>query len=195
MPETNNVEQVTAGKPKIGGAVFEAPLETTLPTSAATELNSAFKGVGYISEDGVTHTASPETTKVKAWGGDTVLAEQTGKTDQYKMKFVQGLNEEVLKAVNGEENVTGTLEAGLTVKGNNKEVEARSWVIDQVLRGNVLFRTVIPNGKITEIGDTVYRDNEPIGYEVTIDALPDAAGNTHYEYYKNGPTGATGETA
>lgn len=195
MSDTNKVEQVTAGKPKVGGAVFEAPINTDLPTSATVALNTAFKGAGYISEDGVTHTSSPETVKVKAWGGDTVLAEQTGKDDQYKMKFIQGMNIDVLKSIYGDDNVSGDLENGLTVLGNSKEVEARSWVIDQILKGDILYRTVIPNGKITEIGDVVYKDDEPIGYDVTIDALPDSSGNTHYEYYQNGPSGATGTTA
>ena len=33
----NSVENVTYGKPKIGGAVFRAPLGTPLPVSASDE--------------------------------------------------------------------------------------------------------------------------------------------------------------
>ena len=39
----NNKANVTTGKPKVGGAVFRAPVGTTLPTDASTALNSAFK--------------------------------------------------------------------------------------------------------------------------------------------------------
>lgn len=39
---------VTTAKPKIGGAVYSAPLGTALPTDATTKLDDAFKALGYI---------------------------------------------------------------------------------------------------------------------------------------------------
>ena len=39
MPTVSNV---SAGKPKVSGAVFRAPLGTTLPTDATTSLGNAF---------------------------------------------------------------------------------------------------------------------------------------------------------
>ena len=43
MPTSANV---SVGKPKIAGAVYVAPLGTTLPTDAVTALATAFKGLG-----------------------------------------------------------------------------------------------------------------------------------------------------
>ena len=69
----NTSTNVTAGKPKITGAVFVAPLGTTIPTDATSALDNAFKCCGYISDAGVVNTNTASTTAVKAWGGDTVF--------------------------------------------------------------------------------------------------------------------------
>ena len=96
----NTVSNVTAGKPKIGGAVFRAALGSTLPTDATTALDAAFKSLGYCSEDGVTNSNSPDSTDIKAWGGDTVLNIQESKDDEADIQFVittRGTQPEPLK--------------------------------------------------------------------------------------------------
>lgn len=181
MPTVSNV---SAGKPNVSGAIFCAPKGTTLPTDTTTALDNAFKAMGYASEDGVTNTNSPESENIKAWGGDTVLSVQTAKDDTWQVKLIEVLNSDVLSAVYGSANVSGDLTNGLTVEANSDDAEENSWVFDMVMRDDTAKRVVLPNAKITEIGDITYTDNDVTGYEITLTAMPDASGNTHYEYFK-----------
>ena len=180
----NTATNVTAGKPKIGGAIYRAPIGTTLPTDATTALAAAFVCLGYVSEDGLTNDNTPESENIKAWGGDTVLNVQTGKDDTFGFTLLEVLDVNVLKTVYGDDNVTGTLETGITVKANSKDLTEYVWAIDMVLRNGAVKRITIPNGKVSEVGTITYADGEAVGYETTLQTAADSAGNTHYEYIK-----------
>lgn len=184
MPTTNNANNVTAGKPRTAGSVYRAATSATAPTDATSSLGSAFKSLGYISEDGVKNNNSPETEDIKAWGGDIVLNTLTGKEDRWTFKLIESMSTDVLSAVYGSSNVTGTLANGITVKANANTSEAAMFVIDMILKNNVLKRIVIPNATVSKVSEIAYTDNEAVGYEITITAVPDASGYTHYEYIK-----------
>lgn len=178
----NTVTNVTAGKPKVAGAIWIAPTGTTLPTDATTALDAAFKCLGYASEDGVVNSNSPTVEEIRAWGGNTVLTTVSEKPDTFQHTLIEALNVDVLKLVYGAENVTGTLQTGITIKANNNTQDTWAEVIDMVLRGGVVKRIVIPLATVTEVGDITYSDSDAVGYETTVSGAPDTQGNTHYEY-------------
>ena len=194
---SNDRNKVSTGKPKITGAVFCAPLGTTLPTSPDDTLNAAFKNMGYISDAGITNSKTRDTTEIKAWGGDVVAVTQDKKTDQFKMKFIEVLNQDMLKVVYGDSNVVGTdLATGIALHENSNELGHYAWVIDRILTNGVRSRTVIADGQPTSIEDVSYVDNDVIGYDTTIQAYPATAlnGDTHIEYLKSAASGQSGSS-
>lgn len=178
----NNASNVTAGKPNVGGAIYVAPKGSTLPTTATGDLDAAFECLGYVSDSGLTNATDLETTEIKAWGGDTVLTIQTSKSDKFTFTLLEILKKAVLQFLYGSTNVTGTLDSGMAVTVNNDDVEEVAIVINMLLRDNTAKRIVIPDCKISEIGEIAYTDSEAVGYETTVTCMPDSDGNYHYEY-------------
>lgn len=175
--------KVTASKPPIGGAIYNAPVGTTLPASATATLAAAFNALGYVSEDGLTNGGGRESENIKAWGGDTVLSLTTSVEDTFQFKLLEVLDVNVLKTIRGASNVSGTLAGGIAVSVNSSDLDYYSWVIDMILKDGVIERIVIPQAKITEMAEIVYTHSDAVGYDVTITAEPDDSGNYHYEYY------------
>ena len=180
----NNVNNVSTGKPNKTGVIYFAPLGTTLPTSADDVRDEAFVNLGYVSEDGLTNDNSPESVQIKAWGGDTVINNQTGRPDSFQFTLLESLNVDVLKTVYGADNVIVDASGNITVKATADEMPGGSWVIDMKMRGERKMRIVIPNGTISELGTITYKDDEAIGYQLTITDVPDASGVYHHEYIK-----------
>lgn len=178
---TVNADNVVTGVPGINGGIYRAPKGTTLPTDATTALGAAFQNMGYISEDGVVNSLNKTSQDIKEWGGDTVMTVKTGQNDTFKLKYIESMNLEVLKSIYGAENVTES-NGAVTVKVNAKDAGAAVYVIDMAQNGGRLKRIVIPRGTVSALGDIVYKNDTPVGYDVTISAGLDTNGNTHYEY-------------
>lgn len=178
----NTAANVTVGKPKIGGAIYCAPLGTTLPTDAETALDAAFTCLGYASDDGLVNGREFNSGNISAWGGDNVLDYGNMAKDTFQFTLLEAMNVDVLKVVYGDSNVTGTLATGIEIGIGSQLPDAYAWVFEVVMTGGALKRIVVPQAAITEVGDVNYKDEEAVGYETTISAQPDTAGKYHYEY-------------
>ena len=185
----NTATYASTGKPNTSGAIFRAVRTSSLviPTTASATLSADYKCLGYVSEDGLKNTIEKEFEDIKAWGGDTVYTVESSQDDKFQFTLLEVLNEDVLKAVFVDSNVTVTAATSsapksVTVNVNSTQTPECVWVIDMVMRGNNPKRIVIPYGKVVTIGEITYKDNEAVGYDITLGATPDENGNTHYEY-------------
>lgn len=178
----NDSSNVSTGKPKVGGAIFVAPKGTAVPTDATTALAGAFVNLGYVSEDGLTNTIATDTNDIKAWGGSTVLTEQTS----YKETFSFGLietKEASVAAYYGAENVEVDGSGNLTIHHNSKTLEESVAVVETVLSDGRVKRTVIPHAKMSDrSGDVTYTDGDPVTYPIVWDTTPDTNGDTAVDY-------------
>ena len=179
---SNLASNLSAGKPKSTGAIWVAPKGSDLPTSTSEALDAAFNCLGYVSDAGVVNSTSRESNKIKAWGGDTVLVILSSKEDSYKFTLIEVKNLDVLKFIYGENNVSGSLSTGMAITANGDQPQEVALVIDMIMSDNTAKRIVIPDATISDVGDVTYSDSDAIGYETTIDCIPDEYGNTHYEY-------------
>lgn len=178
----NTALNVSAGKPKATGGIYRAPLGTVLPTDASTALSASFTSLGYIAQGGVTHSFELDTGDYRAWGGDLVLSYLNSKTHTFAFGLIEVLNKTTYETIYGASNVSGTLSTGIAVTADNDDMSEFVYVIELAMRDGAWKRIVIPDGKISAIGDVVYQDGDAVNYPVTLTAQVDASGNSHYEY-------------
>jgi hypothetical protein len=178
----NTATNVTVGKPNVSGAVYRAPIGTTLPTDATTALDAAFVPLGYVSEDGLSNNNELSVEATKAWGGNIVLRSLTEMNDEFALTLIETKNVDVLKAVYGDDNVTVDASGNVTVNVVAEDPEEAVWVFELALRGGIARRIVIPDGAITSRDEITYNDSDAVGYGITISAYPDASAKTHVEY-------------
>ena len=184
------VANVIQGKPLTTGGVLRGAVGTALPTDASTAPASGFKALGYVGDAGLTEQIGRTTNKIRAWGGDVVKVTQSEFSVTYTFTLYEALNDEVQKAVYGDDNVTTT--PATTTAGTlrsvkiNDEVNAHApWIFD-MKDGKAKIRIVVPDGQITEVGDVTYDDGGVIGYAVTLEAFKDTSGNQAYHYLDDG---------
>jgi len=160
MPKT--IEEVRVA---VDGVVAVGAFGAAAPTSALSSLTGNHTDYGYVSEDGVTESTSVSSEKIKAWQKSKVV--RTTITEgivSWKLVLIQTNAATVALYYNGIVQADGSI-----VVDPTKERPILSFVLD-VIDGGQIIRSYAPEAQITEVGDQVYQNGAPIGYEVTIEA-------------------------
>ena len=197
MPLTSDV-RVGAPDQKTTGAIRHAPIGTPLPsldsvTAASVELDAAFAGNEYVSEDGLTLTPSMSTTEIKDWSGSTVrkVLESFDGTLSWTMIST---NASALGIAFGDGHVTS--KAATQTHGAQVQAalgahlpDPQSWVF-LMKDGSARIVIVVPNGQVTEVAETTFSANAAVGWNVTLSAYPDEAGECIYILTDDGKVSA-----
>lgn len=150
----------------VSGIIASAALGTAAPTSAVSSI-AAFTDHGFASEDGVTEANAQTIEKIRAWQNAAVVRTTVTEGEvTFQTTLIQTDATTVPLVFGG--TVAGD---GSIVLSPGTERAHRAFIIDVIDGANVI-RNWIPDGQVTELGDIVYQNGEPIGYEVTITAYP-----------------------
>lgn len=178
---TNDSTMVSLGKFKVGGYAYWAPAGTTLPTDSATALPSAYKLLGYLSDDGLTNTTDTDTTEIKDANGTTVMKIITSYAESYQFALLEVLRAESAKLRYNSDAVTGT-DKSMTIKHQMPSDEDFVLVFEIAMSGDVKDRLVIGNATRAEFGDRQVHAGDPQVYDITVSANDMGFGVTAIEY-------------
>lgn len=183
---TNNQANVSSAKGVKGGYIFSAPVGTDLPTDIETELDPAFKCLGFISEDGYVETIDEDDDDINDMNGDVMDSANSKRVESAQLTFAE-IKASTLKRQYGDANVTD--ENGLiTVKHNADSHDVFSYILELVLKNGRRWRKVVPKGKSSELDDLTIASSELCQRALTMKYLTDEQGNTCYDYYESTET-------
>ena len=180
---TNNVANVSSTKGLKGGYIFTAPAGTALPTDYKTALATAWKCLGFISEDGYTETLDTDSEDFNDMNGDLMASPQTSRVESGQFTLAE-IKAATLKMMFGDANVTD--ENGvITVKHNGDSSDTWPLVLELVLKDGRRWRKVIPLAQSSELDDLTLAVGELAARALTVKYLTDESGNTCYDYIQS----------
>lgn len=172
---TLNASNVRVG---VTGAIYAGATSAAAPTSATSTL-TGFNDLGYVNPDGVSETRDRSTSQIRAWqNGDLIREVVTESTATFTATLIETTAETLALYYGAAVNVAdGSIEVDPSATGGKK-----SFVID-VIDGDQVIRTHIPEGEVLSVGEQVAANGEPLGYEVTITAFVGAGGYAYKKFY------------
>lgn len=171
-----NINNAFVGTPPIdGGVYFNAPVGTTLPTTADAELDkSVWADHGAIGPDGFNVQPTRTSDTEKMFGGGDWVDTQTDYGEEVTITFLEDDNVGVVNSMFGEDNVVITPGADGTKKTiyhTKQRLPVKSHVIKAV-DGDKLKTYVIPRGRISTAEKTADVHTASTKYNVTIKTFP-----------------------
>lgn len=163
------------------GAIASAPVDSTLPIDAASELDPGFETVGLIGPEGFESDPQRTTAEIPVWGGMVAREVTTDFKELFRFTIMESANAENLKRLYGSDNVVVGEGGGISVKKNAAMPDPEAWALT-MKDGDGRRRVVIPKGQLKLNGAVVYVHSDAIKYPVEVTGLVDDEGNTSYEY-------------
>jgi hypothetical protein len=155
----------------ITGESYWGPTSTPAPTTSVSALNAAFIGGGYVSEDGITESYDDTIEDIIAWQNATIVrAVTTASKATLAMTLIESKGE-VAKLFHKGSTIAVVSAGQWKMDVVAPTADPKSFVFD-IIDGVKHLRIYVATGEVTERGEIVYANGEPIGYPVTITCYP-----------------------
>lgn len=156
------------------GMLFHAPAGTKLPAYPGAELDTAWKEIGDVSEDGITWSTARSFDTLKNWALE-IKRLLPGTDAQTVQAPIMDTTEEVFKTLFGAENVKkteATTDHGVLLEVdtsalNTPSAEAYLFLMKD---GDDMIMLGTENGFISELADVSFKATEAINWSATISA-------------------------
>jgi hypothetical protein len=154
------------------GEVSFAPVGTALPTTPTANLNSAFVGAGFLTEDGAKISASPDILEVKSWQRRQATRRDLNGQEITVTFTMQQVNESNLVLALGGGKITepskGIFRYDFAV--DSEPIDERALVIDAE-DGGEHHRFVFLRGNVTESVELTFQRGQETQLPVTFKVL------------------------
>lgn len=167
----------------ITGAVWKAPLGTAVPgdTDPFAALDSAFKNLGYLSDDGVVEQLDDSVDDVVAWqSAQTVRSSTTQATVNIAFTMIETSGSTLAAFYRGS-TITPTASGIWKMEVKPIVADPSVWVVD-ALDGTKYERSIIKNGEVVERGEVQNMNGGAKGYPVVVRCYPDGDGNSMVKF-------------
>ncbi|MFE1321591.1 phage tail protein [Kitasatospora phosalacinea] len=168
------------------GGGWVAPVGTSSPADPATQPLPPWAPLGAISDDGLKYGFDEDSQEFTPWGLTSPFRTIITKSVRTFGMTLWETSRTTVKSVMyrlDEADLTPT--AGVTsyAETASPSPDRRAWWF-VVMDGETLNGFYVPQGEISDRSDVTFKRDEMSGYEITITAYPDEAGNTVYHLDK-----------
>jgi hypothetical protein len=166
----------------VTGHLYKAPVGTTMPTDVTTELNAAFKELGYT-ESGPSISADNTTERFTPWQSKVPVREQLTEQMITAAFTLWQRNADTLKMAWGGGTVTGTTTRVFTPPAVPTVNEGA--FVFEIVDGAIIDRHLIERASILLNGEVSFAKNTVTGFPIQLTYLAPAGGGSPWKLLTN----------
>lgn len=166
------------------GGGWVSPVGTSAPASPLEQPGDPWATLGAISDDGLVYGFDEDSQDFTPWGLTSPFRTQITKSQRtFKVTLWETARDAVQSIMYRipVDALAPDSESGLTTYAEtaSPQPDRRAWWFI-VMDGSTAKGFYVPQGEVSDRSDVTFKQDELSGYEITVTAYPDDAGNTVY---------------